>query len=95
MLGVQDTDLVLRKTLYAVLKETDTTDFRARYQTELLHSQEFTQTGLRYTTMVTHYFIHFIVIVNTCEVHTAVQYIKSSKKEVFIIIVIFFTGCVS
>ncbi|XP_076142190.1 tumor necrosis factor alpha-induced protein 3 [Alosa pseudoharengus] len=51
MLGVQDTDLVLRKTLYAVLKETDTADFRARFQTELLHSQEFTQTGLRYSTM--------------------------------------------
>ncbi|KAL2083716.1 hypothetical protein ACEWY4_021489 [Coilia grayii] len=51
MLGVQDTDLVLRKTLYAVLKDTDTTDFRARFQTELLHSQEFTQTGLRYSTM--------------------------------------------
>ncbi|KAK2852992.1 hypothetical protein Q7C36_008193 [Tachysurus vachellii] len=50
MLGVQDTDLVLRKTLYAVLKETDTSNFRARFQTELLHSQEFTQTGLRYST---------------------------------------------
>lgn len=50
MLGVQDTDLVLRKALYAVLKETDTSNFRARFQTELLHSQEFTQTGLRYST---------------------------------------------
>ncbi|XP_028845822.1 tumor necrosis factor alpha-induced protein 3 [Denticeps clupeoides] len=50
MLGVQDTDLVLRKTLYAVLKETDSGTFRARFQTELLHSQEFTQTGLRYST---------------------------------------------
>lgn len=55
MLGVQDTDLVLRKTLYAVLKETDTNNFRARFQTELLHSQEFTQTGLRYSTKVTAY----------------------------------------
>lgn len=53
MLGVQDTDLVLRKALYAVLKETDTSNFRARFQTELLHSQEFTQTGLRYSTKVT------------------------------------------
>ncbi|XP_062851965.1 tumor necrosis factor alpha-induced protein 3 isoform X2 [Trichomycterus rosablanca] len=50
MLGVQDTDLVLRKALYAVLKETDTSNFRARFQTELLHSQEFTQTGLHYST---------------------------------------------
>ncbi|XP_026879377.1 tumor necrosis factor alpha-induced protein 3 [Electrophorus electricus] len=50
MLGVQDTDLVLRKALYAALKETDTSGFRARFQTELLHSQEFTQTGLRYST---------------------------------------------
>lgn len=55
MLGVQDTDLVLRKALYAVLKETDTSNFRARFQTELLHSQEFTQTGLRYSTKVTAY----------------------------------------
>lgn len=52
MLGVQDTDLVLRKTLHGVLKETDTGVFRARFQAELLQSQEFTQTGLRYTTMV-------------------------------------------
>ncbi|XP_061692861.1 tumor necrosis factor alpha-induced protein 3 [Syngnathoides biaculeatus] len=50
MLGVQDTDLVLRKALHGVLKETDTGVFRARFQAELLHSQEFTQTGLRYTT---------------------------------------------
>ncbi|KAK6328202.1 hypothetical protein J4Q44_G00001800 [Coregonus suidteri] len=51
MLGVQDTDLVLRKALHGVLKETDTGNFRARFQTELLQSQEFTQTGLRYSTM--------------------------------------------
>ncbi|KAM7408451.1 hypothetical protein PAMA_002262 [Pampus argenteus] len=51
MLGVQDTDLVLRKALHGVLKETDTGIFRARFQAELLQSQEFTQTGLRYTTM--------------------------------------------
>uniref|UniRef100_A0A4W5NKZ1 ubiquitinyl hydrolase 1 n=1 Tax=Hucho hucho TaxID=62062 RepID=A0A4W5NKZ1_9TELE len=51
MLGVQDTDLVLRKALHRVLKETDTGNFRARFQTELLQSQEFTQTGLRYSTM--------------------------------------------
>lgn len=52
MLGVQDTDLVLRKALHGVLKETDTGAFRARFQAELLQSQEFTQTGLRYTTTV-------------------------------------------
>lgn len=52
MLGVQDTDLVLRKTLHGVLKETDTGVFRARFQAELVQSQEFTQTGLRYTTTV-------------------------------------------
>lgn len=52
MLGVQDTDLVLRKALHGVLKETDTAVFKARFQAELLQSQEFTQTGLRYTTMV-------------------------------------------
>ncbi|CAG6016645.1 tumor necrosis factor alpha-induced protein 3 isoform 1-T3 [Menidia menidia] len=50
MLGVQDTDLVLRKALHGVLKETDTGVFKARFQAELLQSQEFTQTGLRYTT---------------------------------------------
>ncbi|CDQ79309.1 unnamed protein product [Oncorhynchus mykiss] len=52
MLGVQDTDLVLRKALHSVLKENETGNFRARFQTELLQSQEFTQTGLRYSTMV-------------------------------------------
>nr|XP_046210650.1 tumor necrosis factor alpha-induced protein 3-like [Oncorhynchus gorbuscha]XP_046210651.1 tumor necrosis factor alpha-induced protein 3-like [Oncorhynchus gorbuscha] len=51
MLGVQDTDLVLRKALHSVLKENETGNFRARFQTELLQSQEFTQTGLRYSTM--------------------------------------------
>lgn len=51
MLGVQDTDLVLRKALYSVLTETDTCNFRKRFQTELLQSQEFTQTGLRYNTV--------------------------------------------
>uniref|UniRef100_A0A8D3BN62 ubiquitinyl hydrolase 1 n=1 Tax=Scophthalmus maximus TaxID=52904 RepID=A0A8D3BN62_SCOMX len=51
MLGVQDTDLVLRKALHGVLKDTDTGVFRARFQAELLQSREFTQTGLRYTTM--------------------------------------------
>lgn len=52
MLGVQDTDLVLRKALHSVLKETETGNFRTRFQTELLQSQEFTQTGLHYSTMV-------------------------------------------
>ncbi|KAI1896559.1 hypothetical protein AGOR_G00096020 [Albula goreensis] len=51
MLGVQDTDLVLRKALYSVLKDTDTRNFRMRFQTELLQSQEFTQTGLCYNTL--------------------------------------------
>ncbi|TRY65232.1 hypothetical protein DNTS_014046 [Danionella cerebrum] len=50
LLGVQDTDLVLRKALYAALKETDTSSFRQRFQTEMLHSQEFTHTGLTYST---------------------------------------------
>ncbi|KAJ8360250.1 hypothetical protein SKAU_G00167750 [Synaphobranchus kaupii] len=50
ILGVQDTDLVLRKALYGALKDTDTRNFRMRFQTQLLHSQEFTQTGLRYNT---------------------------------------------
>ncbi|KAJ8372552.1 hypothetical protein AAFF_G00281570 [Aldrovandia affinis] len=51
MLGVQDTDLVLRKALYGALKDTDTRNFRMRFQTQLLQSQEFTQTGLRYSTL--------------------------------------------
>ncbi|KAG7493007.1 hypothetical protein MATL_G00020670 [Megalops atlanticus] len=51
MLGVQDTDLVLRKALHSLLKETDTRNFRMRFQTELLQSQEFTQTGLCYNTL--------------------------------------------
>lgn len=63
MLGVQDTDLVLRKTLHGVLKETDTGVFRARFQAELVQSQEFTQTGLRYTTMVSRF--HLVPVRNT------------------------------
>ncbi|XP_061086983.1 tumor necrosis factor alpha-induced protein 3-like isoform X2 [Conger conger] len=50
MLGVEDTDLVLRKALYSVLTETDTHKFRMRFQAELSQSQEFMQTGLRYNT---------------------------------------------
>lgn len=74
MLGVQDTDLVLRKALHSVLKETDTAVFRARFQAELLRSQEFTQTGLRYTTMVRD-------MVNAC-IHILVVMLKPQSLDV-------------
>ncbi|KAM4771518.1 tumor necrosis factor alpha-induced protein 3 [Rhinophrynus dorsalis] len=50
MWGVQDTDLVLRKTLYNVLRTTDTRNFKFRWQLECVKSTEFLQTGLRYDT---------------------------------------------
>ncbi|XP_053316795.1 tumor necrosis factor alpha-induced protein 3 [Spea bombifrons] len=50
MWGVQDTDLVLRKTVYNVLRTTDTRNFKFRWQLECVKSIEFVQTGLRYDT---------------------------------------------
>uniref|UniRef100_A0A1D5QFH0 Tumor necrosis factor alpha-induced protein 3 n=1 Tax=Macaca mulatta TaxID=9544 RepID=A0A1D5QFH0_MACMU len=50
MWGVQDTDLVLRKALFSTLKETDTRNFKFRWQLESLKSQEFVETGLCYDT---------------------------------------------
>lgn len=50
MWGVQDTDLVLRKALCSTLKETDTRNFKFRWQLESLKSQEFVETGLCYDT---------------------------------------------
>ncbi|XP_039593712.1 tumor necrosis factor alpha-induced protein 3 isoform X2 [Polypterus senegalus] len=51
MLGVQDTDLVLRKALYSALRETDAHNFKMRYQLACMQSQAFTETGLCYNTM--------------------------------------------
>ncbi|XP_053566892.1 tumor necrosis factor alpha-induced protein 3 [Bombina bombina] len=50
MWGVQDTDLVLRKTLYNALRETDTRNFQFRWQLAFVKSMEFTELGLRYNT---------------------------------------------
>lgn len=50
MWGVQDTDLVLRRTLYNVLKTTDTRNFKFRWQLECVKSTVFQQTELRYDT---------------------------------------------
>ncbi|KAG8510829.1 Tumor necrosis factor alpha-induced protein 3 [Galemys pyrenaicus] len=50
MWGVQDTDLVLRKVLFSTLMETDTRNFKFRWQLESLKSQEFVETGLCYDT---------------------------------------------
>ncbi|XP_075059241.1 tumor necrosis factor alpha-induced protein 3 [Mixophyes fleayi] len=50
MWGVQDTDLVLRKTLHNVLRTTDIRNFKFRWQLESVKSTEFIQTGLRYDT---------------------------------------------
>ncbi|CAH2250511.1 tumor necrosis factor alpha-induced 3 [Pelobates cultripes] len=50
MWGVQDMDLLLRKTLYDVLRTTDTRNFKYRWQLECIKSVEFVQTGLRYNT---------------------------------------------
>ncbi|XP_070413422.1 tumor necrosis factor alpha-induced protein 3 isoform X1 [Equus przewalskii] len=50
MWGIPDTDLVLRKALFSTLKETDTRNFKFRWQLESLKSQEFVETGLCYDT---------------------------------------------
>ncbi|XP_067882128.1 tumor necrosis factor alpha-induced protein 3 [Heterodontus francisci] len=50
MWGVQDIDLILRKTLWEALKETDTRNFKLRWQVECVRSQEFEATGLHYDT---------------------------------------------
>ncbi|KAM5164548.1 tumor necrosis factor alpha-induced protein 3 isoform 1-T1 [Mantella aurantiaca] len=50
MWGVQDTDLLLRKTLQEVLRTSDTRNFKFRWQLESVKSSEFIQTGLRYDT---------------------------------------------
>ncbi|XP_062980681.1 tumor necrosis factor alpha-induced protein 3 [Elgaria multicarinata webbii] len=50
MWGVQDVDLVLRKTLFSALREADTRNFKLRWQRETLKSQEFVATGLCYDT---------------------------------------------
>ncbi|XP_032999762.1 tumor necrosis factor alpha-induced protein 3 [Lacerta agilis] len=50
MWGVQDVDLVLRKTLFSALREVDTRNFKLRWQRETLKSQEFVATGLCYDT---------------------------------------------
>lgn len=52
MWGIPDTDLVLRKVLFSTLKETDTRNFKFRWQLESLKSQEFVETGLCYDTRV-------------------------------------------
>lgn len=44
--------MVLRKALCSTLKETDTRNFKFRWQLESLKSQEFVETGLCYDTRV-------------------------------------------
>ncbi|OXB83691.1 UNVERIFIED_CONTAM: hypothetical protein H355_013046 [Colinus virginianus] len=50
MWGIEDVDLVLRKTLFSALKEVDTRNFKLRWQREAIKSQEFVQTGLHFDT---------------------------------------------
>lgn len=50
MWGIEDVDLVLRKTLFSALKEIDTRNFKLRWQREAIKSQEFVQTGLHFDT---------------------------------------------
>lgn len=52
MWGIEDVDLVLRKTLFSALRETDTQNFKLRWQREAIKSQEFVQTGLHFDTRV-------------------------------------------
>ena len=50
MWGIEDVDLVLRKTLFSALREIDTRNFKLRWQREAIKSQEFVQTGLHFDT---------------------------------------------
>ncbi|NWU96194.1 TNAP3 protein, partial [Upupa epops] len=50
MWGIEDIDLVLRKTLFSALRESDTRNFKLRWQREAMKSQEFVETGLHYDT---------------------------------------------
>ncbi|NWJ07239.1 TNAP3 protein, partial [Crypturellus undulatus] len=50
MWGIEDIDLVLRKTLFSTLREIDTRNFKLRWQREALKSQDFVETGLHYDT---------------------------------------------
>ncbi|XP_072410506.1 tumor necrosis factor alpha-induced protein 3 isoform X2 [Chiloscyllium punctatum] len=50
MWGIQDIDPILRRTLWEALKETDTRNFKLRWQIECVRSQEFEATGLQYDT---------------------------------------------
>ncbi|KAM9383483.1 tumor necrosis factor alpha-induced protein 3 isoform 1-T1 [Phaethornis superciliosus] len=50
MWGIEDIDLVLRKTLFSALRENDTRNFKLRWQREAVKSQEFIETGLHYDT---------------------------------------------
>lgn len=52
MWGIEDIDLVLRKTLFSTLREIDTQNFKLRWQREAIKSQEFVETGLHYDTRV-------------------------------------------
>lgn len=52
MWGIEDIDLVLRKTLFSTLREIDTRNFKLRWQREAIKSQEFVETGLHYDTRV-------------------------------------------
>lgn len=52
MWGIEDIDLVLRKTLFSALREMDTRNFKLRWQREAIKSQEFVETGLHYDTRV-------------------------------------------
>ncbi|NXU73954.1 TNAP3 protein, partial [Oreotrochilus melanogaster] len=50
MWGIEDIDLVLRKTLFSALRENDTRNFKLRWQREAVKSQDFIETGLHYDT---------------------------------------------
>ncbi|XP_062428468.1 tumor necrosis factor alpha-induced protein 3 isoform X1 [Rhea pennata] len=50
MWGIEDIDLVLRKTLFSTLREIDTRNFKLRWQREAIKSQDFVETGLHYDT---------------------------------------------
>ncbi|XP_030051379.1 tumor necrosis factor alpha-induced protein 3-like isoform X1 [Microcaecilia unicolor] len=88
MWGIQDTDLLLRKTLHSALKETDVRNFKFRWQLESIKSVEFVETGLQYDTRNWEEEWENLVKMASAETsvgHTGLQYNSLEQIHIFIL----------
>ncbi|XP_039179027.1 tumor necrosis factor alpha-induced protein 3 isoform X2 [Crotalus tigris] len=88
MWGVQDVDLLLRKTLFNVLKEADTRNFKLRWQRETLKSQEFVATGLCFDTRNWDDEWDNLIKMASAETsvaHTGLQYTSLEEIHIFVL----------